>query len=92
MRWKLFISLYILIYLEPKYNEEIRLFLYNYIKIIPYLNENCMGEKFSNIKKKFAKKQNKLDILLKIILNVLRKIDFLADKLNYLIIYTYKNI
>ena len=53
-----------------------------------------MGKKFSkiNIKKNFAKKQNKLDILLKIILNVLRKMDFLADKLNYLIIYTYKNI
>ena len=53
-----------------------------------------IGKKFSkiNIKKNFAKKQNKLDILLKIILNVLRKMDFLADKLNYLIIYTYKNI
>ena len=50
-----------------------------------------MGEKLS-IKKKFAKKQNKLDILLKIILNVLRKLDFLADILNYLIIYTYKII
>ena len=53
-----------------------------------------MWKKFSNIniKRNFAKKQNKLDILLKIILNVLRKMDFLADKLNYLIIYTYKNI
>ena len=53
-----------------------------------------MGKKFVNINinKKFEKKQNKLDILLKIILNVLRKMDFLADKLNYLIIYTYKNI
>ena len=48
-----------------------------------------MGEKLSNIKKKFPKKQNKLDILLKIILNVLRKLDFLADILNYLIIYTF---
>ena len=45
-----------------------------------------------NMKKKFEKKQNKLDILLKIILNVLRKLDFLADILNYLIIYTYKII
>ena len=36
----------------------------------------AMGEKISNIKKKFPKKQNKLDILLKIILNVLRKLDF----------------
>ena len=53
-----------------------------------------IGKKFSNIniKKSWKKKQNKLDILLKIILNVLRKMDFLADKLNYLIIYTYKNI
>ena len=51
-----------------------------------------MGEKLSNIKKRFAKKQNKLDILLKIILNVLRKLDFLSDILNYLIIYTYKII
>ena len=53
-----------------------------------------MGKKFSNIniKEIFEKKQNKLDILLKIILNLLRKMDFLADKLNYLIIYTYKNI
>ena len=51
-----------------------------------------MGEKLSNIKKKFPKKQNKLDILLKIILDVLRKLDFLADILNYLIIYTYKII
>ena len=50
-----------------------------------------MGKNYL-IKKKFTKKQNKLDILLKIILNVLRKMDFLADKLNYLIIYTYKNI
>ena len=50
------------------------------------------GEKLSNIKKQFAKKQNKLYILLKIILNVLRKLDFLADILNYLIIYTYKII
>jgi len=89
---KIIFSLYILIYLEPKYNEEIRLFLYNYIKIIPYLNKNCMGEKLSNIKKKVCKKQNKLDSLLKIILNVLRKLDFLADILNYLIIYTYKII
>ena len=38
-----------------------------------------MGEKLSNIKKKFPKKENKLDILLKIILNVLRKLDFLAE-------------
>ena len=53
---KIIFSLYILIYLEPKYNEEIRLFLYNYIKIIPYLNKNCMGEKLSNIKKKVCKK------------------------------------
>ena len=47
-----------------------------------------MGKKFSNIniKRNFAKKQNKLDILLKIILNLL------ADILNYLIIYTYKII
>ena len=89
---KIIFSLYILIYLEPKYNEEIRLFLYNYIKIIPYLNKNCMGEKLSNIKKKVCKKQNGLDSLLKIILNVLRKLDFLADILNYLIIYTYKII
>ena len=53
-----------------------------------------MEKKFSNIniKRNFAKKQNKLDILLKIILNVLRKLDFLADILNYLIKYTYKNI
>ena len=50
------------------------------------------GKKLANIKKQFAKKQNKLDILLKIILNVLRKLDFLADILNYLIIYTYKII
>ena len=53
-----------------------------------------MVKKFSNIniKKKFAKKQNKLDILLKIILNVLRQLDFLAYILNYLIICTYKNM
>ena len=40
-----------------------------------------MGKKFSkiNIKKNFAKKQNKLDILLKIILDVLRKLDFLPE-------------
>ena len=94
MRWKLFISLYILIYLEPKYNEEIILFLYNYIKIIRYLNEYCYGEiiLYINMKKNFEKKQNKFNILLKIILNVLRKLDLLADILNYLIKYTYKNI
>ena len=51
-----------------------------------------MEEKLSNIKKIVCKKQNKLDGLLKIILNVLRKLDFLADILNYLIIYTYKII
>ena len=51
-----------------------------------------MAEKLSNIKKKFPKKQNKLDILLKIILNVLRQLDFLAYILNYLIICTYKNM
>ena len=50
------------------------------------------GKNYLILKKKFAKKQNKLDILLKIILNVLRKLDFLADILNYLIIYTYKII
>ena len=38
-----------------------------------------MGEKLSNIKKKFRKKQNKLDILLKIILDILRKLDFLPE-------------
>ena len=42
--------------------------------------------------KNFEKKQNKFNILLKIILNVLRKLDFLADISNYLIIYTYKII
>ena len=80
--------------MEPKYNEEIRLFLYNYIKIIPYLNEYCYVEiiLYINMKKNFEKKQNKFNIILKIILNVLRKLDFLAYILNYLIKYTYKNI
>jgi len=58
------------------------------------LNEYCYGEiiLYINMKKNFEKKQNKFNILLKIILNVLRKLDFLADILNYLIKYTYKNI
>ena len=34
---------------------------------------------------------NKIKILLEIILNILRKMNFLADILNYSIIYTYKN-
>ena len=38
-----------------------------------------MGEKLSNIIKKFPKKQNKLDILLKIILDALRKLNFLPE-------------
>ena len=39
-----------------------------------------LGKKFSNINiKKVCKNQNKLDILLKIISNVLRKLDFLSD-------------
>ena len=60
---KIIFSLYILIYLEPKYNEEIILFLYNYIKIIRYLNEYCYGEIILYINMKKIVKKSKINLI-----------------------------